>query len=280
MAIRAHIAIFAAAAAASGCHADLSITPANQIPIADARVIRDGKSVNARTDGGAAALTFDFSGTPVRITLDGSHSYDPDGTIVAYHWLSATPAPEGGMPLPNDAGVLNRRIPPGAAPNWPGEVMQPQVDLGEGIWSFALWVVDDGGAISSPDTIKITIGAAVDPAVKQCADNVVSTEPPACRQCVCSQSDKCRTAVISSACDQTCWNLVNCVAANCPNFQAMAAMGDYSCLTTNCSAYTSGSTGATPVAPCFNACQSDCMLGGSTDGGGGGSDATGDAGGG
>jgi hypothetical protein len=259
MAARSQIGSLALAlalvAVASSCREDPLIKPANQIPIADARVIRDGMSINERMDGGAAALTYPFTGAPVAITLDGSNSYDTDGTIVTYRWLSGTlpgdAGTEGGTPPPNDAGVVHRFTPPGEAATWPGEGMQRQVELGEGIWWFSLWVIDNDGAVSQPDAIKITIGAVVDPVVQQCADHVVSTE--------------------------TCWNLVNCVAANCPDFAAMAAKMDYSCLTANCSAYTGGSGGATPVAPCFNACPNDCMhvpisMGGS-DGGMGGSDA-------
>jgi len=263
------------AAAPFGCREDPLIKPPNLAPVADARVIRDGASINARTDGGSAALAFDFTGTPVAITLDGSQSYDPDGTIVTYRWLSGTLQPEGGTPSPDDSGTMHRWVPPGEAPNWPGDMMQPQVSLGEGIWSFTLWVVDNGGAISEPDTIKITIGSVVDPVVQKCADQVVMTEPAMCRQCVCKQSDICRAAVTPDKCGQACWNLINCVAANCPDFTAMAAMGDYSCLTANCAAYTGGSTGATPVAPCFNACPADCKPVPATVGGGdGGSDAS------
>jgi hypothetical protein len=259
-------------AVASACREDPGIKPPHQLPVADARVLRDGVSTNGKDD--AAALTFAYSGMPVAITLDGSQSYSSSSTIVTYRWLSGTLAPEGGTPLPDDSGVMLRWAPPGAPPNWPGDVKQPQVSLDQGIWFFTLWVIDDSGAISDPDTIKITVGSVVDPMVQQCADQVVSTEPEACRQCLCKQGDMCRAAVTADKCDQTCWNLINCVAANCPDFTAMAAKGDYSCLTANCSAYTSGSTGATPVTPCFTACSNECSPGASTmDGGGGSRDA-------
>jgi hypothetical protein len=255
----------------------------NQLPIADARILRNGQSVNGQGDGGAALLTFPFSGTPVSVTLDGSQSHDPDGTITAYLWLSGTPAPEGGAELPKEAGVEHRWIPPGAPVNWPGTSVSPKVDLGEGIWSFTLWVTDNEGAISAPSTITITVGMVTNPAVQMCADAVVQTEPESCRQCLCMQGAMCQTAVVATACDQTCWNLVNCIAAHCPNFAAMAKENppDYSCLTGNCSAYLAGSTGATPVAPCFNACMSECTGVTAGDGGSGGGDASttaGDAG--
>jgi hypothetical protein len=254
------------------CHQDLSVNSANQPPVADARIIRNGQSVNGQGDGGAALLTFPFKGTPVSVTLDASQSHDPDGTITAYQWLSGTPPPEGGAELPNEAGVLHRSVPPGAPPNWPGTSVSPKVDLGEGIWSFTLWVTDNDGAISAPSTITITVGMVMNPAVQQCADAVVQTEPESCRQCLCMQSAMCQAAVAATACDQTCWNLVNCVAAHCPDFMAMAAKMDYSCLTANCAAYTAGSTGATPVAPCFNACMNECTSGAGDGGTGGTSD--------
>jgi hypothetical protein len=258
---------FVLLAAVSDCNRDLSINSTNQTPIADARIIRDGQSTNGSGDGGAALLEFPFTGKPVSVTLDGSHSHDPDGTIASYHWLSGTLAPDGGTNLPDEGGVLHRWVPPGEAPNWPGTSVSPQVELGMGAWSFTLWVVDNEGAISAPSTITVTVGMVTTPAVQQCADAVIATEPASCRQCVCSQGPKCAAAVIMSACDKTCWDLVNCVAAHCPDFTAMAAKMDYSCLTGNCSAYVAGATAATPVGPCFNACPKECMSGGAGDGG-------------
>ena len=99
--------------------------------------------------------------------------------------------------------------------------------------------MDSQGAVSVPSTLTVTVGMVTNPAVQQCADAVVDTESASCRQCVCTQSDMCRAAVVMTACDQTCWNLVNCVAAKCPDFTAMAAKMDYSCLTSSCSAYVS-----------------------------------------
>jgi hypothetical protein len=265
--------------ATGGCREDPAIKPVNQIPIADARIIRNGESVNARMEGGAGALSFDYTGMPITITLDASNSYDPDGTIVAYHWLSATLAPDGGIQLPDEGGVSLRWIPPGVSLNWPGDQVKPQVTLGQGSWSFDLWVTDNLGAISNPDTITITIGNVVSPEVQQCADAVLSTEPESCRLCVCKQSAMCRAAAVMTACGQSCWDLINCLAAHCPDFTAMAAKMDYSCLTMNCSAFLSGSTGATPVGPCFNACTTECA-GAGGDGGAGAGDGGGAEGGG
>ena len=255
---RTVLLVTALAAVSSGCREDPTIPPANQLPIADARVIRDGKSVNERTDG-ADATKFDYSGAPVAVTLDASKSHDLDGTITAYRWLSGIVAPDGGIPLPDGTGVSRRWVPAGEALNWPGDGVSPTVMLDKGIWSFSLWVTDNGGAISTPDTIKITIGDVVDPVVQQCTSAVISTEPEACRTCLCTQSETCRGVVTMDKCDQTCWDLINCVASNCPDFMNMAAKMDYSCLTANCSAYTGGIAGATTATPCFTACPNDCM---------------------
>jgi hypothetical protein len=248
------------AVASSGCRVDPTIKPANQLPVADARVMRDGKSVDEVTDG-ADALKFDYSGTPVAITLDASHSYDPDGTIRTYRWLSGTVAPDGGIPLSDGTGVSRRWVPAGEPPDWPDDVMSPMVELDMGIWEFSLWVIDDGGATSMPDSIKITVGSVVDPVVQKCVDNVLPSEPEACRQCMCGQSDMCRAAVTQDACDQVCWDLINCVAAHCPDFVAMAMKmpPDYSCLVMNCMAFTAGAAAAQPAGACYRACPNDCM---------------------
>src|SRR5262249_22092108 len=147
-------------------------------------------------------------------------------------------------------------VPPGSPANWPGNTESPVVDLDKGIWSFSLWVVDDLGAISKPDTIKITVGSVVDPVVQQCADKVISTEPAAVRQCVCADDDMCSMAVTADKCDQSCWDLMKCVAAACPKFVMTM---DVACLTMNCSAFLAGVNGATPAAPCFAMCPNDCM---------------------
>jgi hypothetical protein len=247
----------ALAAASVGCREDPTIKPANQLPVADARAIRDGKSVDEHT--GADALKFDYAGTPVTVTLDASNSSDPDGKITTYRWLSGALAPDGGIPLPDGTGVSRRWVPPNEPIDWPDDVAMPEVTLEKGIWDFSLWVIDDGGAISTPDVVKITIGDVVDPVVQECADHVLSSEPEACRKCVCNQSDMCRASVTMDVCDQTCWDLINCVAASCPDFVTMAAKMDYSCLTANCSAFLGGVTAATPAGACFRACPQDCM---------------------
>ena len=66
--------------------------------------------------------------TPVN--LDGSASYDPDGTITRYFWA--------GMPDPDN-------------------VVRPSVTLGPGSYNFTLMVTDNSGEQSPPATVVITV---------------------------------------------------------------------------------------------------------------------------
>src|SRR5262245_2713669 len=137
----------ALAAVSLGCRADPTIKPANQPPVADARVVKDGTPIDEHTDPKMPnALKFDYSGSPITFTRAGSKSFDTDGTITAYHWLSGTLAPDGGPRLPDGGKGPLRWVPAGAAADWPADVVAPKVDLDMGIWAFSLWVVDNDGA--------------------------------------------------------------------------------------------------------------------------------------
>lgn len=67
--------------------------------------------------------------TTIDVQLDGSGSYDPDGTITSHLW-TGTPDPE--------------------------DVVNPTVKLKQGIYEFALQVTDEKGA-SSSDQTKVTV---------------------------------------------------------------------------------------------------------------------------
>jgi hypothetical protein len=246
--------------ALAGCRENPIVDLPNARPIADAKIIGPNGPIDETVDGGPAALKFDFDGTtPVQITLDGSSSVDKDGEIVKYQWLSGTSAPDGGLAV-GDRKEL-RLVPDVNDPGWPADQKQVQIQLTtQGVFSFSLWVIDNKGAISTPDTIKVTVGQAVDPVIGECVSNVLASVQPACANCVCGLSEMCRTAVVMSACDANCWGLIQCIGAKCPDFRAMAAMmpPDYSCLTTNCSDFLSGATAATAAGMCVTMCPADC----------------------
>jgi len=257
--------LFAAAALtcfASACEESLGVPEGNRLPIARATVLG--------ADGGSSA-SFDYEGSPVRITLDGSGSSDPDGKIARYRWLSgnlrtgtgaaggggsgSVPADDadGGSDLELSATL--RWVPDGEQPNWPADVAQPVVELGEGTFTFVLWVVDDGGAVSDPVTLQITIAAPLSTAVAACVDGAVTTVERACKVCVCGVSDDCRAAAAQTVCGPECWGLLSCIGARCPTYMAG---GDTSCLVSMCSAFLPGATGAQRIAPCLTSCRDSC----------------------
>jgi hypothetical protein len=195
----------------------------------------------------------DYAGSPVTVMLNGSASTDDDGVIQTYRWLSGDLAPDG--------GVGDRAVPAGAPANWPDDGMNPSVVLDQGRYRFSLWVTDDEGATSEPDTVEISVGS--DP-VQECIAGVVPAVATACTTCMCGLDDMCRAQVVETACDATCWALIQCIGANCPDFAAMAAMADYSCLMANCMAQFTASqggatpAGATPAGACARRCPTEC----------------------
>ena len=250
----------------------------NRRPVADARIRVDGKALDEHVDGGAEALKVPLAaGTDsVEVTLDATKSTDADGKVTTYRWLSATSVPDGGIgalsymmgeTVKNAGGRYVPESELGAAPgarkgvaDWPEDVERPKVELGEGAWSFSLWVTDDDGAISNPDTITILVGEAASgggPEVAACVADVLSTVPEACSTCLCG-IESCRATVVESACNADCWGLIQCIGAMCPDFASMAAMMDFSCVTTNCSAFLAGATAATPAGMCIRMCPAEC----------------------
>lgn len=152
-------ALLISAFAVAGCQSGRLIAPFDEAPVADAKVLKMGTAIEQARDGSIAELVFPYDGAPVAITLDGSASYDPDGKIVSYRWLSAVRIPDAGLPMPwlPDAGppAPFLRMPPteGAL-----DEVSPTIMVGAGVWAFSLWVLDDQGAWSSPDTIRFIVG--------------------------------------------------------------------------------------------------------------------------
>ena len=242
------------------------------------------------------AVTLEYHGQPVAVMLDGSHSTDPGGTIVTYRWLSGTPAkpPAAGAPAAAGTGAAGmsaagtgaagmsaagtgaagmtaaagsggaksasgRWVPPGESPDWPADQEMVTVTLGEGEYSFVLWVIDNQGAVSMSDTIKVTISPPIDPQVKACVDTAYPNAPHNCVVCVCGQSDTCRAAASEMVCGADCWGLLNCISTKCPTYMPG---GDTACLVTNCSSFLSGGTGASMIGGCIvPMCSTQCASG-------------------
>jgi hypothetical protein len=134
----------------SSCRQTYVDTGNNRIPVAVARAFdASGTSVDSTVNDGLGPI-YPFDGAPVEVKLDGTASSDVDGKIVAYRWLG-TGVLDGGV---------GRVAPEGEESGWPDDVKQPSVTLGEGTWSFSLWVTDGQGAISNPSEIDLIIGEA------------------------------------------------------------------------------------------------------------------------
>jgi PKD repeat protein len=93
-------------------------SPANQAPIANA--------------GSNQTIKIPYGKTSVKVTLDGSASTDPDGTIASYVW-TGTPTP--------------------------GATAKPTVILTEGTFTFTLKVTDDKG-LASTNSSPVSVAVA------------------------------------------------------------------------------------------------------------------------
>ena len=211
-------------------------------PSADARVLGHE----------AKEVMLEFTGEPLEVRLDGSHSTDMDGRIVRYRWLSGTRAAraaDGGDPGPN------RAVPEGESANWPDDVERPVVTLREGEYVFTLWVTDDRGNISTPDSVHLTVSPPLDASTQACVAGTAPKANRSCAQCICGVSDECRGVVSASACNDTCWSLIACIGQNCPGFMPG---GDTSCLTSKCTQFLGAGAAARALTPCIDACSDAC----------------------
>lgn len=138
-------------AALGGACADNLLIKNSLKPVAAARVLGD---TNVRP-------SIPFTGAPMELTLDGTGSSDPDGSIRVYRWASATPQQR--TTLDEDAGadalLMHRRwVPDGSEADWPEDIAQPQVTLpAAGSYGFTLWVIDDQGLVSDPSTLIVEL---------------------------------------------------------------------------------------------------------------------------
>jgi hypothetical protein len=272
------------------CHSALPVADPNQYPIADARVAgMEGKAVSLEYHGQPVAVMLDasnshdpggsivtyrwLSGTPAKPPAAGTGGAAGTGAAgmsaagTGAAGMSAAGTGAAGMSAAGSAAAgsggaksaSGRWVPPGESPDWPADQETVTVMLGEGEYSFVLWVIDNQGAVSMSDTIKVTISPPIDPAVKACVDTAYVNAPHNCVVCVCSQNDMCRAAAAESVCGADCWGLLNCISTKCPTFMPG---GDTSCLVTNCSGSLSGATGAGMIGGCIvPTCSTQCASG-------------------
>jgi PKD repeat protein len=147
-------------------------------------------------------------------------------------------------------------MPDGAPKGWPADEANPTVNItAAGIYAFNLWVTDDDGSVSEPDTIKFTVGSAVDPAVMACVESVFPDVTPECAECMCSKGAMCQMAVTETACNADCWGLIRCIGAMCPDFMPG---GPTDCVVGMCMPFLAGAMAAGPAGMCVRMCVDVC----------------------
>jgi hypothetical protein len=204
-----------------GCRRNYVEGGSNRLPVAVARAVdASGEPVDDSVNRGLGPI-FPFAGEPVEITLDARDSFDVDGRIVAYRWLSGTLV---------DAGSARLR-PEGAPDTWPDDRREPRVSLGLGMWTFSLWVTDDRGAISEPDTINVVVGEPPDAGASElmcmdmpCAPMVtLPTVPGPAEPCCDDDSGGGCGVVVSTMGECEALDQPGTDDASCPN--EMSALG-------------------------------------------------------
>jgi hypothetical protein len=107
-----------------------SVADTVRIAINPAPPVNQPPTANAGPD---QTLTLSAGQTSLAVTLNGSGSSDPDGTIATYNWT--------GTPDPANSA-------------------RPSVTLAAGSYTFTLLVTDNSGATSVADTVRITVNPA------------------------------------------------------------------------------------------------------------------------
>lgn len=167
--------IAVAALLAAGC---LSLDIDNEPPTADVQISVDGVAY-------ASGQEVPYAGTPLTVTLDGRGSSDEDGVVEQYIWLRTNATAEERM-MANTAA-------PGEAPVVPADPprgMVTQVLLGEGTHQYSLWVVDNEGKTSVPETVVLNIAT---PSIympdAMCSAEYMHPLGESCAECVCTPTD-------------------------------------------------------------------------------------------
>lgn len=106
---------------------------------------------------------FEYHGTPVTVTLDGSKSYDPDGKIVEYIWYDTGVCPQDRYQFiapPDFSGEIFDWTNLKEYQGDPANESKPVGQLEEGEYRFTLWVKDDDGSVSIPDSVLVRVGSS------------------------------------------------------------------------------------------------------------------------
>jgi hypothetical protein len=276
----------------TSCTETLAIPDPNNLPVANASVVgKEGKSVSfpvfmgqpiavtldgsQSSDKGGTLVTYRWlSGTPAKPAAGGAGT-GAAGTSAAgagaagmssagmsAAGMSAAGMSAAGTTAAGSGGAKStgtRWVPPGEAPDWPADQPMVTVMLGEGEYSFVLWVIDNKGAVSAADTITVTISRPIDAQTQACVDTAYPSAPHNCVVCVCGESDTCRAAANASVCGADCWGLLNCISTKCPTYMPG---GPTDCLVTNCSSFLAGGTGASMIGGCIvPSCSTQCSGG-------------------
>lgn len=106
---------------------------------------------------------FEYNGTSVEVTLDGSKSFDPDGEIVEYIWYDTGVCPQDRYQFIEQPDFSGENF------DWtnvkeyqgdPANERKPVGQLEEGEYRYTLWVRDDHGSVSVPDSVIVRVGTS------------------------------------------------------------------------------------------------------------------------
>jgi hypothetical protein len=116
--------------------------------------------VKQGSDTIAPGASIAFSGTAIKLTLDGTGSSDADGEVVEYLWLRTDlPASahfdDSGVAPDEDGGSPSTVA---AATDSPAPKPMTEVTLKlPGKYRYSLWVTDNDGAVSAPVSVTLSV---------------------------------------------------------------------------------------------------------------------------
>ncbi len=201
----------------------------------------DRYHLNGDDDDGGTAEAGDDDPRPDGSMAVADASTVGDGAVNALDPVNS----DGGAA---DAGHPDR--PMGEPGPDPDDVVRPEVKLNRGVYTFLLWVTDDDGVTSAPDTVVIAVGEPSSSPEAECADSAYEGLTDACRQCTCTQ---CPDEAV--ACGQICWQLLACIVEECAGEDMSCAMNAFGAA---CAEFGDGAEAALAISDCVRECADDC----------------------